>query len=45
MFWRRAAPVRIPCNHDSTKEFKSAYKALSGRFGFGVGHIYSMIEH
>ncbi len=25
---RRGAPVRISCNHGSTKQFKSAYKAV-----------------
>ncbi len=28
VLWRRGALVRIPCNHGSTKQFKSAYKAV-----------------
>ncbi len=42
---RRGAPVRIPCNHGSTKQFKSAYEGVemarlhlltpSGRFKVG----------
>ncbi len=40
--WRRRAPVRILCNHGTTKQFNSKNRF---RVAFGVGHIFNTIEH